>query len=53
MKNAILCLLVLSFAAPSFAWFWSKEEWTGIVYPNRDNLFRHKIIGVYKDVNVK
>lgn len=51
MSKLFVVVLLTSLSIPSYAWFWSKEEWTGIVYPNRENLFRHKVIGVYKDLN--
>jgi hypothetical protein len=42
---------ILITSLSSHAWFWSKEEWTGFVYPNKHNLINFKIHGVYENVN--
>ena len=51
MKRLILIFFITMISTPSYAWFWKKDEWTGLVYPNKNNLFNHKVIGVYDDVN--
>lgn len=49
--KALIIVIAISYSVPSFAWFWSKDEWTGLVYPDKNNLFSHKVHGVYEDVN--
>lgn len=51
MKRLFLFLFISLISIPSYAWFWEKDEWTGLVYPDKNNLFNHKVIGVYDDVN--
>ena len=46
MRVAIVSIFLLLFCAPADSWWF--DEWTGFVYPDRNNLTQHIEIGTFK-----
>ncbi len=46
MRVAIVSIFLLLFCAPAHSWWF--DEWTGFVYPDRNNLTQHIEIGTFK-----
>jgi len=51
LKIIFLSLSILVISILSYKFLIQKDTWIGIIYPDKNNLYNHKIIGEFNSIN--